>query len=392
MMVFLPVLALLIATMLLSLAIGLFNTVVSLRVAEEGYLSSMVGIVMSCYFTGQWLGCLIMPRLITSVGQIRVYAALASLLSVCAVTFGMVFDLTLWAVLRIVCGACAVGLFMVSESWLNGASSNQQRGMMLGLYMTILYCSQAGGQLLLNLAPADDFKIYSIMCVLFSLALIPVVLSRRSKPLSGCPGRFSIIRLICVCPTGAMGCVTSGLISGAFYGLGPVYGAQSGLSTSDISFFMGLWVIGALLVQVVIGRVSDRLGRRGVSIVLLLGTSLISGLFLTDLVEERLTLFILVTIYGGLSLSIYTLSNAHANDHVSQQDRVPVAANLLLLYSFGAVLGPLISSQVMDAMGHDGLFGFSVVVSLVMAIFIIMSARFEGLYEPHSESSVAMKE
>jgi MFS family permease len=243
----------------------------------------------------------------------------------------------------------------------------------------------------LNLAPPDDFKLYSIACILFSLALVPVALSRRSKPHIVKPQRFNMRRLIRVSPVGVIGCVASGLITGAFYGLGPVYATQSGLSTAEISIFMGLCIIGALVVQVPIGRLSDLLGRRLMNVAILLGTALVSGLFLTTVTDDRMMLFALVTLYGGLSFSIYTLANAHANDLVSQEERVPVAANLLLAYSVGAVAGPLISALMMDGIGHDGLFWFSALVSLIMAGIVVMSMRFEQSTPQQTGSSLGIE-
>jgi MFS family permease len=59
-----------------------------------------------------------------------------------------------------------------------------------------------------------------------------------------------------------------------------------------------------------------------------------------------------------VSFALYPLCVAHANDHLLSSQRVGATGALVLLYSLGAVAGPLPAAALMDASGPRGLFLF----------------------------------
>ena len=61
-------------------------------------------------------------------------------------------------------------------------------------------------------------------------------------------------------------------------------------------------------------------------------------------------------VLSGLAFALYPLCVAHTNDHVGSGDRVGASGGLVLLYSLGAVAGPLVASSVMALAGPTGLF------------------------------------
>ena len=55
-------------------------------------------------------------------------------------------------------------------------------------------------------------------------------------------------------------------------------------------------------------------------------------------------ILLLGAFYGAAAFTVYTLCVAHANDLVHKKRAVEVSSGLLLVFSMGAVLGPLIAS------------------------------------------------
>ena len=80
---------------------------------------------------------------------------------------------------------------------------------------------------------------------------------------------------------------------------------------------------------------------------------------------------IAVSIFFGLSSTIYPLCVAYANDHLDSADVVSASGGFVLFYAMGAVSGPLISSLAMRVSGARGLFVFIITASLALGIFII---------------------
>jgi len=69
-------------------------------------------------------------------------------------------------------------------------------------------------------------------------------------------------------------------------------------------------------------------------------------------------------------MPLYAVSVAHANDHAEDTRFVATAGGLLLVYGFGASLGPLIASALMGYFGGSGLFLFTTSVHVALALFV----------------------
>ena len=116
------------------------------------------------------------------VGHVRVFAALASIASTAALIHLVTFDPWSWGAMRMVSGFCFSGLYVVSESWLNGRATNRTRGSLLSVYMVVLFGGLAGGQVLLNVADPRGVELFVLICVLVSVAVVPMLLSAGRTP------------------------------------------------------------------------------------------------------------------------------------------------------------------------------------------------------------------
>ena len=66
---------------LMMMANGLLGTLLGVRASIEEFNTATIGIVMSLYYVGFLAGSYYVPKLISKVGHIRVFTALASLAS-----------------------------------------------------------------------------------------------------------------------------------------------------------------------------------------------------------------------------------------------------------------------------------------------------------------------
>ncbi|MDH5410027.1 MAG: MFS transporter, partial [Alphaproteobacteria bacterium] len=96
--------ALLLGMAFIMLGNGLQGTLLGLRATLEGFPTTVTGFVMTGYFIGFLLGSTIAPRIVQSVGHIRVFAALASLASASALVHAIIIDPWTWGLMRIVTG------------------------------------------------------------------------------------------------------------------------------------------------------------------------------------------------------------------------------------------------------------------------------------------------
>ena len=152
--------------------------------------------------------------------------------------------------------------------------------------------------------------------------------------------------------------MTAGLVNSSFYGMGAVYGQAVGLKPGAVSLFMTVTLVGGLLAQFPVGAFSDRMDRRRLMLILTLAAAAIAGVMAVSGVSALLPLAALGFLMDAAAHPLYGLSVAQTNDYVERDQFVPAAGGLLLAYGIGASLGPIVSSQVMEAMGPRGLFAF----------------------------------
>lgn len=367
------VFSLLLSYGLLLLANGLFSTLLGVRTQVEGFSTMLVGFVVASYFSGLLLGGLFASRVVTRVGHIRSFAAFASMMSVSALMHPILVDAYAWMLFRLVAGFCMAGMIMVTESWLNENASNKNRGQILSFYMTVNYFAAGCGQFLLNVGDPSEFLLFSLASILFSLALIPVLLTRSRAPVPVQSRRMPIAELFRLAPLGVFGVFCCGLVNASIHGLGPVFATNIGLSEAQLSTFMATLIISGLFLQWPVGHLSDRIGRGPllVLIPLVVAAAAIWQLF----VEQFLLILVGAGLFGAFVFTLYSLAAATANDQVGAQQRVQVAGALLITYGAGAVSGPIVAGQFMHFLGPTGLFYYFALISLLLSMFAIITRR-----------------
>jgi MFS family permease len=349
---------------------GGLSTILAFRMGEAGLTSTVVGVVTSMYFVGLVLGTSFCHRLITTVGHIRAFAALGSLMSAATLAHALTLDPWLWGGLRFIVGFTTVGMYMCTESWLNEKSSNEIRGQVFSLYQVVLYLAQGVGQFMINIPDQHGMVLYIMTSILMSLAIVPVAMTRVSAPELPKPVRFRLGRLWNISPTGMTGSLAAGTAMGAFYGLGALFAQQAGLETNQTAQFMGAVILGGLVLQWPIGKLSDMMDRRLVIIGVSIATAVVCIAIMDKDVHNGSGLMILGALFGGLSFTLYPLAVAYMNDYVEPDDLVPASGGLMIAYGIGAALGPVAGALLMDAMGARGLFVFICGVVVLLTGFI----------------------
>ena len=363
--------SLLLGTALLLNGMGLLGTLVGLRATAEGFSVMMVGFVMSAYFFGFAGGSWVCPPLIRRVGHIRAFAAFATIASAATIAYPLIVDPIVWIILRVLTGLTLAGLYLVKESWLNIIAPNQIRGRLFSLYTAITLLSLGTGQYLLLLGDIGGYDLFAIITILVSLSLLPIVLTRVSQPSSVETPNLSLGHLISISPLGVVTTFIAGIVSGAFWGMGPVFGEHISVDSDQVAVFMSAVIFGGALLQWPIGRISDWIDRRLVLFVtcLLAGSFSLSSYFAMTLSQQWL--YISMFLFGGTAFTIYALGVAHVNDLLSSEEVLEATRGLLLVYGLGATIGPMLAAQFMQWFGYEHLLGFFAVNLLTLSLYTL---------------------
>lgn len=367
-----PLTAFFAGTALACCAYALLTSTLGLRMAEASVSTFAAGIVLSLYYAGYIIASLTSNQIINRVGHIRAFSTYISLFSALVLTHYFSDNPVYWGILRLLEGYCMGSSFMCLESWLNTRANNNNRGLLMSLYMITSYLGASTGQLLLNIPDPQGIVIYIVVSVIFSLALVPISLTALPSPNITVHKSMSLIKLYKISPVGVIGCLCSGIFVGGFYSLGAIYANLIGLDVQMTSLFMFFGVLGGLLIQFPLGRLSDRMDRRFLMM-------WIAGIlffiapwvhfFVSDGVWQLCTGALLL---GCGTFILYPLSVSHVNDLIEDDDRVNAAGMLILLQSLGMIFGPVAISYFMQ---HFGAISFVLAYSAVTAGFVLFTLK-----------------
>jgi len=360
--------ALLLGMMLLQVGNGMQSTLLGVRGEIEGFSTYEMSLVMSGYFVGFLFGSRMAPDMIRRVGHVRVFAALGSLISAVMIIYPVFTDPFAWGAARILIGFCFSGVYVTAESWLNDAADNENRGKALSLYMIMQMVGIVSAQALLLVADPGGYILFIIPSILVSLAFAPILLSVGPTPEFSTTKPLSLLKILKISPLGCVGMFLLGGIFSAQFGMAPVYGAEAGLSIGQISTFVSVFFVAALVLQFPIGWLSDRMDRRVLIFwaTIVLGFGGVLGMILGGTFTMLLVSAFLI---GGMSNPLYSLLIAYTNDFLDHDDMAAAAGGMVFINGLGAVAGPVITGWLMGGVGPWGFFLFISVLAFVMAIY-----------------------
>ena len=379
------------------LANGLQGNLMGVRSVIENFSSLSTGIIMSGYFIGYFVGSNLTPNMVSRVGHIRVFAAFASTASLSILIIATYVNPIVWTLGRFLTGLSLVSCYIVAESWLNDRANNRTRGKLLSVYMIINYFGLACGALLLNFDNPTSFKPFILVSILLSISLVPILLTKRPAPKFKKIGTLSLVELYKISPLGTVSSFCTGAIYSALFAMFAVYATKINFTLFEISILLFLTTIAGAFFQAPVGYLSDRYNRRVIIVLcnlfsaifclvlifisgdklfnlnalhLLLNINILQDFnLLTYAGSSKLYFFIIITVYAGITLCIFSLNLAHTNDFVPKEKFVAAGGGLQLVFGLGAMGGPLLCSIVMDILGPNGYFVYLIIFHIIIGLF-----------------------
>lgn len=362
--------ALLAGVALLLTGSGLLGTLLAVRGGEAGFGAGALGLVMSGYFAGFFLGTFFAPSLIGRIGHIRAFAFFAALAAIAVLLHPLWINPVGWGLLRVVTGIALVGLYTVIESWLNAEPDPRLRSRAFSLYMVVNLSALALGQVLLMLGDAGATSMFMFTAILVCAAMLPVTATRLRQPEVPSVPRLKLVRLYAMAPVATVAAGLSGLAMGAFWGLLPVYAGAIGLDGDGVALFMLTAIAGGALLQWPLGHISDGHDRRTGLVALCVAAAAIAVVASLPMIQlQTHVLFGLFFLYGGLAFSLYPFAVAHMLDYLPREDLLSGCSSLLLVHGVGAAIGPALAGAAMQRFGAPALPLYFAVVLIVLALF-----------------------
>ena len=359
---------------------GNFSTLIGIRAELEQLPTLVSGGITTAYYAGFLLGSWYALRALKQVGHIRVYAALASLLSASTLVAGVFDSPIIWIIMRSSTGFCFAGLYVVAESWLNGLAKNHFRGRLLAVYNVVTIGAYGAGQLMVFNFDARSLSGYIFAAILASLAVVPVAVSEQAAtPDTENHEHISLRELAKIVPTGFGTILFVGLAHGGLLGMAVIHATREGLSVGRVGVLIAVLQIGGMVLTWPISSASDDIDRRIIGLLSSGAVIILAVLMLYQPVESIWTIVLLFAI-GGFSFPLYAIAGAYTNDWVSPEQMGAAASQLVTLYGFGAMIGPLVAAPFLDIIGTQG-FAWSI-ISLHALILLFLIYRIRAWHAP----------
>ena len=369
---------------IMMIANGLQINLLGVRSVIENFNVITTGIFMSGYFVGYFLGSRSTPLLVSKVGHIRVFAAFASLASLSILLAVVFVNPIVWTLSRFISGFSLVSCYVVAESWLNDRATNKTRGQILSAYMITIFIGMGIGMLLLNISTPKNYEPFILVSLLMSLALVPILLTKRVAPKFKKIGTISVKELYKISPLGTVSSFCTGAIHSGLFSLTAVYASIIKFTIFEISILLFIITISGVLTQAPIGYLSDKYDRRLVIIlstfgsavfallaIITSGSSLEKMYLASELGITKVLFFISIALYAGLCLPLFSLNLAHTNDFVPKEKFVAAGGGLQLIFGIGAIGGPIICTLFMTLIGVNGFFIFLITFHILIGFFAL---------------------
>ncbi|MGC1522175.1 MAG: MFS transporter [Steroidobacteraceae bacterium] len=337
------------------LIFGFQPPLIALALSRLGYSSSAIGAVTAASLIAVMLCGPYYPRVIVRLGLKRCVVAGTVFAAAILLLMPLHPSAPFWLALRFIAG-CALGLvWIASEIWMNNAAGAESRGTVMGIYGTVFSLGIVAGPVLLEFTGTEGARPFAIGAACLILTLIPMGVLRQ---VTGAAQEFSPLRGLAgalkVAPIVILAAFVAGLVESADLTLLPLFGLHSGLDERAALLLVAVFMAGNVVLQVPIGLLADRYGRRtllGVCAV----TSCIGPLLLQRCLGAPLLLWPLLFVWGGTLYAFYSQGVALLGEEFAVENLASANTLFVMVYCLGGVIGPSAGGMAMDLWPNRGL-------------------------------------
>lgn len=371
----LPISSLFLSITFLAIGYGIMITYIGVYLKQAGVSSFSIGLINSAFFLGAIASSIFSQKIISTIGHIRSFASFAALMVIAFLLHSIYLNEFFWGFLRLISGFSFYALLIIVESWLNEKSSNSQRGQILAIYTIIFYLSTALGQLFLTIPKDSEFFVFTVGSVLVLFSLITIAMTKIKEPILKPFEQYSFPKLYSIVPLALTGSFIGGFFVGSFFTMLPLTILHKFDSTTILSIFMSLTLIGGLVSQWPIGKLSDKYGRRKLIAFCGFFTAFVSLLFII-VPELNSYYYILALLLGVTIFAIYPLSLARANDVLDEnKDMVEISRALLFAYGAGSFIAPIILGIIFTFLNYEAIFFIYLTIGFFLGLYSLSRKR-----------------
>ncbi|MBA5778006.1 MFS transporter [Stappia sp. F7233] len=312
------------------------------------------------------------PALAFRIGTARATYYSVALAALALIGFYYATAFWMWFPLRFLFHGAVTVAFILSEYWINALAPDSRRGLVMGIYATVLSIGFAAGPLLFTLTGTQGLVPFVSGAALLVAAAVPVLLARNDEPPShGEGGSLPLLTYLVGAPLGTLAGLVFGAVESGSLSLLPVFGVRIGLAPSEAALLVSAVALGNVVLQIPLGLAADRFDRRW--LLFLCAAIGAAGALLMPTVSGNLWLLIAVLfIWGGFIAGLYTIGLTHLGARYRGKALAGANAAFVMMYSAGMLLGPSTMGAGLTLFGAQGLPFVAAAFFGVFALFALL--------------------
>ncbi|MEM6667066.1 MAG: MFS transporter [Pseudomonadota bacterium] len=318
------------------------------------------------------------------IGTVRTCILMALLASLSFALFYPMESLTAWAVLRIVFHGAITILFVISEFWINALAPDHRRGVIMGVYATVLSLGFAVGPLVLGFTGSAGFLPFAIGAVLMAAALPPLLIGGRAAPDIPKGDKTDFWPFLFAAPLATTAAFVFGAAETAGFTFLALYGVSVGFEEQQAVMLVAFLALGGVFAHIPLGLLADRMNRR-LLLVICAGIGMVGGIAIPFAKDSFALLGAIVLAWGGLTAGLYTIGLTHLGARFKGGELASANAVFIFNYGLGMLFGPLLCGFAMEHMGPTG---YPISVAGLFALYLLL-ALFRIARDRRSKPSAA---
>ncbi len=362
-----------ISMMMMAAASGIAFAYIPITLAAAGFEPWVASAMFPALSLGGLLGCLAVGWFLRLSGHARVFMSVYALIIWSFLIVLLTDNPYIWILSRLLYGFGINGAFIVAQSWLHDACTDENRGKVITAFYVSYVIALGLGAFSIGYMPVASHIPMAVCVGLVTLAILPVGLTRLRQPEAPEEFNIQVRKLWKISPVGMIGMLCVGGLTMTLQSFAPIYAGTLSYTPSDIGLLMLMMQMGLLVVQLPMGALSDRIDRR---YVLMIVASMSSVLGVVAIVtESSLSFFWLVLLFAIWSGSIetfYSVSSALANDRADPKDFVFLSSTQMVMWSLGAFIVPLSSTILLQFLPVTMFMWLLLGLSAAFAIFVTL--------------------
>lgn len=352
------------------IAIGLGLPLLSIILEKRGISSSLIGLNSAMAGIAAMIAAPLTTKAAHSFGVAKTMIVAVILSAISALGFYYAEHFWMWFPLRVVFHGATTTLFILSEFWINVASPPRRRGLVLGIYATVLSLGFGAGSLMFSLLGSVGPLPFYVGAVAILLAAIPVYVARDESPVLNEGPEMNFWRYIFIVPTATAAVFIFGAVEAGGLSMFPVYATRVGFSESQAGNLLTVMAVGNVLFQIPVGMLSDRMRDRRILLVIMALIGLAGALLMPHFMGDWRLLSIILLFWGGSIAGLYTVGLSHLGSRLQGSDLAAANAAFVFCYAVGTVAGPQAIGSAIDLTGNDG---FAWAIALFFGLYIVFT-------------------